>query len=162
MLKGLNEKGIKHFVVGVGSLGDSSLRHKLFELGENSGLSAITVQHPSALRAASADLGHGCQLLAVSVVNSGAKLANNVIVNTGAIVEHDCSVGDHVHIATGARLGGGVRVEPGAHIGLGASVLQNLTVGENAIVGAGAAVVTDVAPGTTVMGVPALARTQGK
>ena len=79
----------------------------------------------------------------------------NVIVNTGAIVEHDCVIGDHVHMATGSRLCGAVHVANGAHIGAGSIVREGISIGAGAIVGAGALVVKDVEPGTVVVGVPA-------
>ena len=59
--------------------------------------------------------------------------ARNVIVNTGAIVEHDCYVGDHVHIASGAVLAGGVVVGEGAHVGASASVRQGVRIGPGAL-----------------------------
>jgi serine O-acetyltransferase len=43
----------------------------------------------------------------------------------------------------------------GAFFGAGARVLGGVTVGPNAHVGANAVVLTDVAPGTTVVGIPA-------
>ena len=43
----------------------------------------------------------------------------------------------------------------GVHIGVGATIRQGIAVGDRAIVGAGAVVVKDVAPGATVVGVPA-------
>ena len=43
----------------------------------------------------------------------------------------------------------------GASIGSGATIMCGLTIGEGALVGAGAVVTRDVAPGTTVAGVPA-------
>jgi len=46
-------------------------------------------------------------------------------------------------------------VERGASIGSGAVILGGVRVGSGALVGAGAVVVRDVAPGTTVAGVPA-------
>ena len=90
-----------------------------------------------------------------SVINAGAVLGNNVILNTGAIVEHDCILGDHVHVATGACLASTVRVGRGAHIGAGATVRECISVGEGALVGAGAVVVIDVSEWTVVVGVPA-------
>jgi UDP-perosamine 4-acetyltransferase len=75
-------------------------------------------------------------------------------------VEHDAVIEDHAHVATGARLCGGVRVGVGAHVGAGATVLQGVTVGNDAVVGAGAVVLRDVAPDTTVVGVPARAVTR--
>jgi len=82
-------------------------------------------------------------------------LGVNVIINSGAVVEHDCVVGDHVHVATGAHLAGAVRIGAGAHIGIGATVKQGIAIGANAVVGAGAVVVKDVLPDTLVVGVPA-------
>jgi len=82
-------------------------------------------------------------------------LGENVIVNTHAIVEHDCVVEAHAHIAPRACLAGGVQVGWGAHIGLGAVVKENITIGQQAIIGAGAVVINDVPSATTVVGVPA-------
>lgn len=46
----------------------------------------------------------------------------------------------------------------GAFLGVGARVLGGITIGAHARVGANAVVLTDVAPATTVVGVPASAR----
>jgi UDP-perosamine 4-acetyltransferase len=147
--------GVTHFAVGVGSVGDSRLRRNLNELGIQHGLIPITVRHPAAVCAPSAQVGQGCQLLAGCVINARAVLGGNVIVNTRAVVEHDCRIGDDVHLAPGAVVCGGVRIEAGAHIGAGATVCQNLLVGARAVVGAGAAVVRDVPAAAVVAGVPA-------
>jgi UDP-3-O-[3-hydroxymyristoyl] glucosamine N-acyltransferase len=45
-------------------------------------------------------------ILQGAVVNAGVTLGQNVIINTGAIVEHDCIVEDDSHICPGAILGG--------------------------------------------------------
>lgn len=50
----------------------------------------------------------------------------------------------------------GATIEDGCLIGIGAVVLNGVTVGAGALVGAGAVVTRDVAPGTLVMGAPAL------
>ena len=64
-------------------------------------------------------------------------------------------IGTAVHICPGAKLAGRVAVESGALVGIGATVLQNLRIGYEAVVGGGAVVIADVAPMTTVVGVPA-------
>ena len=35
----------------------------------------------------------------MAVGNDGAEVGDDVIVNTGAIVEHDCRLGAHAHIS---------------------------------------------------------------
>ena len=153
----LVDRGVRAFVVGVGSVGDNGPRRALFTLALKHGLRPLTVQHPAAVCSAAARVGEGSVLFAGAIVNAGAVIGRNVIVNTGAIIEHDCVLGDHVHVATGARLASTVHVGEAAHIGAGATVRQCLRIGEGAVVGAGAVVVKDVEPWTIVIGVPARA-----
>lgn len=148
-------QGVTHFVVGVGAVGDNEPRRRLFDLGRFHSLTALTVQHPSAVCSRWAKVGAGSVLFPLAIVNAGSIVGDNVIVNSGAIVEHDCEIGDHVHVATGARLTSATRVGTGAHIGAGATIRQGISIGEWAVVGAGAVVVADVPPRTTVVGVPA-------
>lgn len=154
-LPALIQQGVTKFFVGVGSVGDASVRRRLFVLGKTYGLEPLIIIHPHAVVSPSAHLGEGTVVFAGAVINAEARIGENVIINTGAIVEHDCVIGDHAHIATGARLAGAVTVGEGAHIGAGATVRQGIKIGVNAIVGIGAAVVKDVADGSTVIGVSA-------
>lgn len=158
LLGELAGQGVSHFVVGVGGVGNNLPRKKLFESALGKGLVPLEVRHPTAILSPSVARGNGCQFLPGGIVNTGVVLGANVIVNSGAIIEHDCVLGDHVHVATGAKLAGGVRVGEGAHIGAGATLRQGVVIGEFAIVGLGAAVVKDVPPQVTVMGVPAKIR----
>lgn len=155
LLPQLRGQGVTLFVVGLGSVGDARPRRALFDFALGHALEPLTLRHPSAVCSGAARVGRGCQLLPGSIVNAGASLGVNAIVNSGAIVEHDCVLGDHVHVATGARLASSVYVAPGAHIGIGAVIRQCISIGEGAVIGAGAVVVRDVAPATTVVGVPA-------
>jgi UDP-perosamine 4-acetyltransferase len=158
LLPSLAAQGVDSFVVGLGSVGDSSLRQRLFRYGLEQGLDVLSVCHPNAVLSPRASYWRGGQFLPGSIVNAGAVIGENVIINSGAIIEHDCLIGDHVHVATGAHLSGTVQVGEGAHIGTGAVVRQGITIGKNAIVGAGAVVVKDVPPDTLVIGVPARPR----
>ena len=149
------QQQVRHFVVGLGGVGDNQPRRRLFDHAVASGLRPLTVCHPSAIRSPSAAIGEGTVLFPGSVVNAGVRLGLNVIVNTGAIVEHDCVVGDHAHLASGAILASAVKVGAFAHIGAGVTVRQGLFIGAGALVGAGAVVVKDVDPWVVVVGVPA-------
>lgn len=119
---------------------------------------------PGILVAPTAALGRGTRPGPGSVIRSNASLASrvrfgrHVYLNMNATVGHDAVLGDHVTVHPGANLGGAVVLEPGATIGAGAVVLPTVRIGRGATVGAGAVVVDDVAPGVTVVGVPATPR----
>lgn len=155
LLPELAAQGTSLFVVGVGTVGGSTCRRQLFDLGLYHNLKPLLVQHPAAICSRRAVVGRGVQLLPASIINAGVRVGDNVIINSAAVVEHGCEIGNHVHIATGARLASSVVVYDGAHIGAGAIVKQGVIIGENAVVGAGAVVVRDVPPDVTVVGVPA-------
>ncbi len=154
-LPDLKQIGFTHFVIGVGSAKSCVLRAKLHDEALKHGLMALTIIHPTAWVAPSAQIGVGSQILAKAVVNTGAKLKAHVLVNTAALVEHDCVVGTHTHIATGAILCGDVHVGEAVHIGAGAVIRQGIHIGARSVVGAGAVVVQDVPEDTVVVGVPA-------
>jgi acetyltransferase-like isoleucine patch superfamily enzyme len=93
--------------------------------------------------------------MAGAVVQPGAFIGRNVIVNTRASVDHDCCIQDHVHIAPGSTLCGNVTVGLGAMVGAGAVVIPGLTIGAGAMIGAAAAVCSDVPEKAVARGVPA-------
>ena len=155
LLPELFARGLRHIFIGVGTVGDTSTRKRLYLHARSLGFTVVNAIHPDAVISPSARVGGGATIMAGTVINSCARLGENVIVNTGAIVEHHCVVADHVHIATGARMASTVRVGEGSHIGIGASVRQCISIGSNSIVGAGSVVVADVPDGVTVVGVPA-------
>lgn len=146
--------GSNRAVKVVVAVGDASVRRELTNRVMDAGLGLAVVVHPSASVARSASLGEGTVVIAQAAVGPDAKIGRGCIINTSASVDHDCIIGDFVHVAPGAHLGGTVTVGDMAWIGIGASVREGITVGQGAFVGMGAAVVCDVAPDTTVVGVP--------
>jgi len=151
----LAERGITHFIVGIGGLGTSLLRPQLWEKAVRAGLAPLGVVHAEALVAESASVGAGAQILARAVVNAGACVGKGSIVNTSAVVEHDCRVGDFCHLAPMSCLGGGVSVGDNSHIGLAAVVREYRKIGFSTVVGTGAAVVSDLPDRCMAVGVPA-------
>jgi acetyltransferase EpsM len=139
-------------VLGIGANGD---RRRLAEEIHELGWRFASVVHPGALIGASVDVAPGAVVLAGAVINACAQVGEHAIVNSRAVVEHDCVVEGFVHVAPGACLGGGVRVRRCAIVGMQAAVLPGLEIGEDAIVGAGATVTRNVPPRTVVAGVPA-------
>jgi len=111
--------------------------------------------HPSVVRARSAEVAEGAVIMPRVVLGALARIGRLALVNTGAIIEHDVVLEAGAHVAPGAVLCGGVRVGERALIGAGAVIAPNVTIGADGVVAAGAAVMADVPPAGRVGGVPA-------
>ena len=100
-------------------------------------------------------------------IHPGARIGKRFFIDHGfTVIGETAEIEDDVTIYQNVTLGGtnpsngqgGKRhptVKSGAVIGSGAQVLGPITVGEGARVGANAVVTRDVAPGATVVGIPA-------
>jgi sugar O-acyltransferase (sialic acid O-acetyltransferase NeuD family) len=140
------------------AIGAVEARARLYAEAAAAGGRPLTVRHPSARVSRFAEIADGAFLAALSVVGPSARIGRAVIVNHGAVVDHDCEVGDFTHLAPNCSLGGGVRVGERCLIGAGAVVLPGLSIGDGATIGAGAVVTRDVASHQTWTGVPAAPR----
>jgi len=109
----------------------------------------------SSAQSFSSNVHETAQLLAGCIVNDGAYLPQGVIVNSNAIVEHDVLLKEFSHVATGAVVGAGSCLDERVFVGMNATVLPGIHIGRDVIIGAGAVVTSDVAPGLTMVGVPA-------
>lgn len=140
--------------VGVVGIGDNAARAKVAHWLVENGCGLVSVVHPFASVGREVAIAEGTVVMAGCVINSGTKLGRNVILNTGASVDHDCSVDDGVHIAPGARLCGGVSVGRGTLIGAGSIVIPGVRIGAGALIGAGSTVLKDVPDGARAAGNP--------
>jgi serine acetyltransferase len=86
------------------------------------------------------------------VINSGARVGRNVIVNTDATIDHDCEIADGVHIGPGSHLCGHVVVGLATLIGAGTTIVPSVRVGAFALIGAGSTVLVDVPDRTRAAG----------
>jgi sugar O-acyltransferase (sialic acid O-acetyltransferase NeuD family) len=133
-------------------------RFELQQRLSNSGLTPATLIHPTAFVAASATIGAGSQILALSALCADARLGDACIINTHASVDHECTLGRGVHIGPGATVCGEVLIEDFVFVGAGATILPRLRIESGATIGAGAVVTGNVSAGSCVVGVPAHVR----
>lgn len=112
-------------------------------------------------------VNHFARFLTAIDINPGAKIGRNFFIDHGfVVIGESAEIGDDVTMYQGSTLGGtnptsgiaGKRhptLGNGVIISSGAQVLGPITVGDGAKVGANAVVTKDVAPGATVVGIPA-------
>ena len=103
-------------------------------------------------------IGARCKISSHTFICEGVTIEDEVFVGHGVMFIND----PHPRATSGGELQTEAdwvvvptRVCRGASIGSGATILCGITIGEKAMVGAGAVVTRDVAPGETVVGVPA-------
>lgn len=153
-LEELFQSGWSEAFITVGSIGDTSIRKRLFALIKRIGFEVPIIIDPTAIVAQDIIVNEGVFVGKNAVVNTGVVIENCGIVNTGSIVEHDCMIGAFSHISPGAILCGEVSVGADSHIGAGAVVKQSLSVGNNVLIGAGSVVLNDLPEGVVAYGNP--------
>lgn len=97
-------------------------------------------------------------------IHPGAQIGKGFFIDhgNGVIIGETTIIGDNVTLYQGVTLGGTGKEQGKRHptlgnnimIGAGAKVLGSCTIGDNCKIGAGSVVLTDVPPGSTVVGVP--------
>lgn len=140
------------FVVGIG---DGPTRRALCEriLSINGVLA--TLIHPAAVVAVDVRIDVGSVVMAGAIINPGTKVGRFVVINTGAIIDHDNVLQDNVHISPGVAHGGFVVCEEDSFIGVGATLIPRMRVGRGSMVAAGAVVTREVPEYSLVAGCPA-------
>lgn len=151
-LRELHSRGVRLLHVAVGHC---ATRMKLAGLARSEGFQLATVIHPRAVVATVTPVGDGTFVAAGVVVNVGARVGENVILNTSCSVDHECDIHAGVHVGPGVRLGGCVQVGRAAWLGIGATIFNRISIGEGSIVGGGAVVTRDIPAGVVAFGVPA-------
>lgn len=145
-------------VNGIGSVGNTSIRQKVFSSLKEKGYFFRSVIHEASIVSKRAKLGEGVQLLAGAIVNIEAEIDDNTIINTKASIDHGCVIGKHCHIAPGCSFSGCVRIGDCTHIGTGTSIIQGINIGKNVLIGAGSVVINDISDNEKAFGVPARVR----
>lgn len=99
-------------------------------------------------------IGPRCRVQSHTFICSGVTLEADVFVGHGVMFVNDRRPSVPATLAGTWQLER-TTIQAGASIGSGAVIMGGVTIGAGAMIGAGAVVTHDVAPGTTVAGVPA-------
>ena len=129
---------------GVGGIINIGIRISLFDLLSDSGFAFPALRHPRATIESSARVADGVQIFANAYVGSSVNLHEKCMINTGAIVSHDCEIGAFTHIAPGAMLAGMLTVGEKSLVGMGVTTAIGIKIGRGARIGNGAILLADV------------------
>lgn len=138
------------------AVGSAEVRRRLCEHAARHRLATLV--------APTATLGHGAVVGPGTFVGHHAhigpytQIGDGVIVNTGAIVEHDCVVGSYSHVSVNATIAGRCTIGEMAMIGAGAVLIDGVTIADDVTIGAGATVVCSLHASGTYVGTPARKR----
>lgn len=111
--------------------------------------------HPAADLGPRVRVGDGTVVEAGCILTCDIEVGAFVLLNVGCRLGHDVQVGDYATVAGSSHLTGAVQCGPLADLGVGTVTVPGVKLGEGARTGAGAVITRDVAPWTTVVGVPA-------
>lgn len=153
-LEKLFNQGYHYAFVAVGSIGDPTIRIKLFTLLETIGFSIPNIIDPSSNVSKYADLDCGIFIGKNVVINAGTIIDKGAIINTSSSIDHDCRIGKFVHISPGSILCGNVVVGDNTHIGAGSMVKQQVCIGSDTLIGIGSVVLRDIGSSTKAFGNP--------
>lgn len=101
-------------------------------------------------------VGHGCIVQQGAIISCDISIGNFVSIQEECLLGHDAQIGDWCHLHARVFMGGFSTLQKGVHVGYGAFVHPKKTVGEGATVAAGAYVFRNVKSGITVIGNPAM------
>lgn len=152
----LHENGWNSAFITLGSVGDTKGRRSLYSTIQNIGFELPVIVDPTAVLSSSVIVEKGVFIGKRTIINAQSKIGTCAIINTGAIIEHDCIVGDFVHISPGTTLCGQVSIGDDSHIGAGSIVRQCINIGSNSLVGIGSVVVKDIQDNAKAYGNPCM------
>jgi sugar O-acyltransferase (sialic acid O-acetyltransferase NeuD family) len=153
-LSKLYQDGFHYAFVTVGSIGEPSLRIKLYKMLEQIGFKIPNIIDLTAVVSREVKMERGIFIGKNVVINVGTSIKDGSIINTASTIDHDCIINQFSHIASGAVLCGKVEVGENTHIGAGSVIKQQIKIGANSIIGMGSVVLKDIGDNLIAYGNP--------
>jgi len=140
------------FVAGVGY---PDARRDIVAMCDQLGLEPAAIVHDDVSVGTFSSIGAGSIVLAMVSMSPYVSLGAHTYVSHGVLIGHDTEVGAYSSLMPGCVISGDCSIGEGVMVGSNATVLEKINIGAGVNIGAGSVVTGDVAPGTTVVGVPA-------
>lgn len=112
-------KFIREYTQAFAAVGNPELRAALLKRAEDTGFAIATLVSPRAYVSRSAEIGKGCIVEPMAVVNAAVKLKAGVFVCAGSVVNHNAEVGAMCQIDCNATVAASAQVPEGTKVGSG-------------------------------------------
>lgn len=146
----IKKENVDYFI----ATGDNYLRRNHYEyIRKSTNKYPINCIHPSAIIETN-KIGYGNLICPLATLHINVSVGNGNIINTGAVVEHDCQIKDFSQVSPNVTLCGNVIIEDNSFVGAGSTIIPKIVVGKNSIVAAGSVVLENIQPFVLVAGVP--------
>ena len=143
-------KSFPYVLITLGQIKTPTRRMELFNDLMQMGARFPIITSPLAYVSSHAQVAEGTIVMHHAVVNAGARVGINCIINTKALIEHDAVIEDHCHISTGAVINGGAKIGAGSFFGSSAMIREYVEIGGNCIIGGGVCVMRDISVGKVI------------
>ena len=124
-------KQYDYALITVGQIGSGTIRQDLFKGLKALGFILPVIISPLAHVSKHATIDDGTIVMHQAMVNAGAQIGKNCILNTQCLIEHDVKIGDHTHISTAAVLNGEAVIGSGSFVGSNATIAHGAKLPDN-------------------------------
>ena len=137
------------------AIANTTQKKKIATSLKEKGARFANIIHPTVRLGHYTKLGEGIILFPYADISVNCILGDFVFCNVFSQVGHDAIIGDYCTLFPNVSVSGASVLGEGVTMGTASSTHPGIKVGDFATVGMNSAVVRNVRPGTTVMGVPA-------
>jgi sugar O-acyltransferase (sialic acid O-acetyltransferase NeuD family) len=134
------------------AIGVPRVRRQVAEQLEVNGARFLTLTHPTAIVAATAQVGTGTVICPYAIVSDAVRLGRFVLLNYHSSLGHDASALDFSVLAPYATLAGGAFLEEDVFLGLHAQIGPLARVGRGSRAEAGAVILRHLPEGSVALG----------
>ena len=141
--------------------GDAATRRRQILDADRLGWPVATLLAPTATLGVGASVARGSFVGHHAHVGPMTRVGEGCIINTAAVVEHECTVGDYAHVSVNATIAGRSRVGDRVFVGAAACVIDGIAICDDVVLAASAVACRSIDLPGVYVGVPARRLTEG-